>query len=229
MKNPIILFCLLLLALSSVAQNTTKTDMVIKTSGDILKVQVFKVTNSTISFRYPGETVENVIPTTEVNKIVFSSGREQSFSSTPSSKNGNEPAGNNAPLPPPGRATDNDNALPITPNSVAIIPPYFTQEGVYRKDLSDLAQSHIMDFMRKNKKKISATPLDIRTINTRLRSANIDLTAINSYDIASLAQKTGAEYILMFDLFKTFKGREQNACRSTRKQQRSFRYHYRYR
>lgn len=97
MKHPITLFCLLLLALSSVAQHTTKTDMVIKTSGDILKVQVFKVTNSTISYRYPGETVENVIPTTEINKIVFSSGREQSFSSnSPTKKNGTEPPANNA-------------------------------------------------------------------------------------------------------------------------------------
>lgn len=115
------------------------------------------------------------------------------------------------------KETGNDNALPVIPNSVAIIPPYFTQEGIYRKDLSDLAQSHIMDFMRKNKKKISATPVDIRTINTRLRTANIDLTAINSYDIAALAQKTGTEYILMFDLFKTFKGREQNAYSSAEK------------
>lgn len=215
MKNPFLLFCLLILALASVAQQTTKTDMVIKTSGDILKVQVFKVTNSTISFRYPGEAVENVIPTTEINKIVFSSGREQSFSSNvPAKKNDSQPPVTNDAPAPPLKETGNNSALPVAPNSVAIIPPYFTQEGVYRKDLSDLAQSHIMDFMRKNKKKINVTPVDIRVINTRLRSGNIDLTAINSYDIAALAQKTGTEYILMFDLFKTFKERQQSTYSS---------------
>lgn len=219
MKNPITLFCLLILALSSVAQTTVKTDMVIKTSGDILKVEVFKVTNSTISFRYPGETIENVIPTTEINKIVFSSGREQSFGNNlQTSKNGNgQPVNTKAPDGTPAapqQTAGSNTPLAVIPNSIAIIPPYFTQEGVYRKDLSDLAQSHIMDFIRKNQKKISATPVDIRQINARLRSADIDPTAINSYDIATLAQKTGTEYILMFDLFKTFKERQQNTYSS---------------
>ncbi|WP_143305915.1 hypothetical protein [Chitinophaga vietnamensis] len=213
MKHITALCFSLLLAIFACAQNNAKTDMVIKTNGDILKVQVFKVSNSSISFRYPGETVENVVPTSEINRIVFASGREQQFNKNKSdAAPATAPANNGTAAEKPAPASN--DVPPVTPGTVAIMPPYFTQEGAYRKDLSDLAQSHISDFIRKYQKRMKVTPMDIRVVNARLRGAGIDPTSINSYDIASLAQKTGAEYILMFDLFKTFKERQQTSTTS---------------
>lgn len=66
----IIAFC----AISIYAQ-----DVIFKTSGDSLIVNVQNVDENSVSFSYPNETLQNKIGVENVRKIRFASGREQVF------------------------------------------------------------------------------------------------------------------------------------------------------
>lgn len=59
---------------------STASDKLYKHSGEVLDVKVIKVSEFTVSYKYPGEDAEQVISKLAVSKIVYSSGRTEEIS-----------------------------------------------------------------------------------------------------------------------------------------------------
>jgi hypothetical protein len=62
------------------AATATPADKVYKHSGETMDVKVIKVSEFTITYKYPGEDAEQVISKLAVSKIVYSSGRAEEIS-----------------------------------------------------------------------------------------------------------------------------------------------------
>jgi len=127
MKN---LFTLLLFAFSLVAfsqSGTSKNDIIITKDGELIQAKVLKVTSNTISFSYPGETVVNELEKVGLEKIVFSSGRTQTFANGTSASTSQPKAVVPIPkeVPPIPKEEIYLNLDPVEA-SIAVIPASFT-------------------------------------------------------------------------------------------------------
>jgi len=72
----------LLIFLTVCTLTYSQSDTIFKMNGEILPVNVTKITESTIEFVYPGESFTNSINKSSVVEIHFKSGRKQEFSSS---------------------------------------------------------------------------------------------------------------------------------------------------
>ena len=71
---------LLLVAISSFLNaQTSNEDIIIKINGDSIKVNIISV-DEKISFNYPNEKVISILSKNCINKIIFGSGRVETFS-----------------------------------------------------------------------------------------------------------------------------------------------------
>ncbi|MEM8848281.1 MAG: hypothetical protein AAGD17_14370, partial [Bacteroidota bacterium] len=157
MKKVILLF-VLSLSLVAFAQQSSVNDILFTKSGEIIQGKVVKVTNSTISFSYPGESLVNEIGSDQLQKIVFSSGRTQNFAKTSS---GNAtPAVADKPTPneegittttipkeeiylgPGDDVIENNNN-----NRLAVTPMTFLVNGEYSKGISGQATQFATDYL----------------------------------------------------------------------------------
>jgi len=86
MKRTVLTILSAFIICCSFAQGTTATttittaDKVYKHSGEVLDVKVIKVSEFTVSYKYPGEDAEQVISKLAVSKIKYSSGRTEEIS-----------------------------------------------------------------------------------------------------------------------------------------------------
>lgn len=67
-----------LIALTVMAQEES-FDQVNKTDGSSIEVKVTKVTTDFIEYNFPEESLTNQLKTSEIESIVFASGRTQTF------------------------------------------------------------------------------------------------------------------------------------------------------
>ena len=195
MKNLIIAMGLLLCMSSFSQQNSLKNDIVMTADGQILQVKVTKVTEDTISFNYPGETVTNEIKSNGVDKIVFASGRTQNFSGigtntsqlTKSSTMGNTSIYAEEKVDVPSNYEE---------NTIAIIPLKFVRNGSYDKTLSKDATDYVMGLTSK-----SANAKGVRTLEKgkaveKLLDAGVNYEKLRQSSPEELRNVLGTEYLL---------------------------------
>lgn len=188
--------------------NAGKNDIVFTQTGEIIQGKVVKVTASTISFTYPGETLINEIGTQNLEKIVFSSGRVQSFGTPTSGQKDDETLTVLAPNDAVGQA---QNTAPIPKeeiylgpgfeeNKLAVIPLSFTKNGTYDKDVSSQMTQFVTDYLAQKNQSLPITVQDMMTTIKNLVDSNVGFRQLSQTPIARLQQILKSEYIVMVEV-----------------------------
>ncbi|MEH0157127.1 hypothetical protein V6R21_23600 [Limibacter armeniacum] len=193
---------LMLLTVSLQAQD--KNDIIITNDGKVIQGQVLKVQEENVVFTYPGEAIENTMSKSNISKIVFKNGREQTFSQ-----------GAKAAQPPAeavGAARGTENAAGEKPtfkveqNMMAVLPLMFVNQetGELSEQNSKNAQHMIHEFYEKHSTNIRPLALqDTRTTNSRLREAGVNYNNLDEYSIEDLQRALGVEYIVFGEVTYT--------------------------
>lgn len=181
--------------------NASKNDIIFTTSGELIQAKVVKVTEGTVSFNYPGETMINEVKSAGLEKIVFASGRTQNFSSKKAIASAPSNAGNDYTLAIP---SEEIYLLPdYEENTLAVIPFSYLRNDTYQKDLSGEVTAFVTDFMASNAK--------VYQINTQSLSETIKKLVDNGVSHKRLAEASpeelrkivGTEYILRANIEET--------------------------
>ena len=168
------------------AQNraSSKPDVITKSNGEELQGKIIKITDNDVSFVYNGETAEYVIKKADIQKIVHSSGRVETF---------NAASG-------PQQARQQDAvAMSATPadhhNKVAILPFAFLMDNQPGADEIGLkAQNDTYSFLSQHS--AGYTLLDPRTVNALLIKAGGTKDKMAGYTMKELSDILGVEYIV---------------------------------
>ncbi|PRX54775.1 hypothetical protein CLV81_3179 [Flagellimonas meridianipacifica] len=208
---------LLVLSLSLVAfgQQGNVNDILFTKSGEIIQGKVVKVTGSTISFSYPGESLINEIGSDQLQKIVFSSGRTQNFSNNAS---GNTPSANANNTTPPDEAVTTttipkeeiylgpgeDTAVENNNNNrLAVTPMTFLVNGRYSKEISGQATQFATDYLARQNQSLPIEVQDMGMTIRKLVDAGIGFQQLSQTTSEKLQNVLGTEYLVLIEVNET--------------------------
>lgn len=198
MKNFIIVSAILFSINLFSQQSSGKNDIIMTKDGQLLQVEVTKVTEDTISFHYPGEGAVNEIKSNGVGKIVFASGRTQNF-------DGSVP---NTSAPSDSSSTKESSVQPkeiiTTPNyeenTMAIVPLKFTRNSTYDKTLSNDATDYVTSLVSKSAEAKGITILEKGKVIEKLVDAGVNYDKLRQSSPEELRDVLGTEYLLYVTL-----------------------------
>ncbi|QLE02866.1 hypothetical protein HX109_15300 [Galbibacter sp. BG1] len=202
-----------------------KNDVLVTKGGELLQVKVTKVSDAKITYSYPGETALYEMGTGELEKVVFASGRTQSFSAQESSTSKSGYPREQIGLSPEeavGETAKPANSVkPKQPikkdyleNTVAIIPFYYEKGGEYSKDLSTKSTSYATEYISNKQSQLGIKVLPLpRTIDALIASG-IKHYQIKETSFEDLQKAVGTQYILFAEL-------NENASTAAAKKQSS--------
>ncbi|MGX1930043.1 hypothetical protein [Flagellimonas sp. 2504JD4-2] len=195
----------LLLSLSVVVfAQQGNNDILFTKSGDIIQGKVVKVTKSTISFSYPGETLVNELDASNLQKIVFSSGRTQSFGGAATSDVTVAP-----PLPSTSTTEENVTTIPkeeiylgpnFEENRLAVIPLSFFKNGTYDKDLSGQMTKFATDYLARQNQSLPINVQDMSATIKALVDAGIRFSQLSDTPVNRLQNVLRAEYVVLMEV-----------------------------
>ena len=197
----LILLCSMLCSLFVIAQDrSVKNDIIVTKDGQLIQAKVVKVTESAISFNYPGETVINEVDASKLEKIVFSSGRTQLFGSGQNAKQTELPAKGSEPIPQEeiyiGSASEYTSGPSYTQNELTVLPLSYVKNGVHSKKLSNQMTSFVTAFMASNAKPYGVEVKSMEAAIESLVDADIGYNKLATASPAELRQVLGSEFLL---------------------------------
>lgn len=210
MKNFLTIICVWVGCIAFGQNNSAINDMIFTADGKIVQAKVTKVSDSKISYSYPGEVAEYEMPTASLEKIVFSSGRTQLFKGQ--SATGNEQASKYAPgdivLTPedavgaPPQVTAKQQTTAIAPvgyqkKTLAVIPFSYTVNNEFSQKLSTEATAFATDYLSKTKSSAGYKVLTIQQTIDALIAAGIKHQQIKETDLKALQKAVGTQYIIV--------------------------------
>lgn len=184
MKIYFLIFCAFF-SIGTFAQGnqTSKEDMVQKSSGEILKGKILRVTDSDVTFVYSGETAEYVIKKSDVSKIVHSSGRVEDFAQNNTAQIRQKDAVSMV-------ASPNGHH-----NRIAILPFTFLMENQQgAEEIGIKAQQDAYNYLSKHSS--GYTIIDPRTVNAALAQAGVTREKMIGFSMKNLGNILGAEYMI---------------------------------
>ncbi|TAI48896.1 hypothetical protein [Flagellimonas allohymeniacidonis] len=202
------LFLLLFLPLAFVAfAQTGNNDILFTNSGEIIQGKVVKVTASSISFSYPGETLINELSTTNLQKIVFSSGRTQNFSGSPESSSATKMVAKENFIPEQTKEPIPTEEIFLGPgvenNKLVVVPSSFTKNGGFDKDTSSqitrFATTYLAD-------KNQSQPIEVQEMSktiSMLVDAGIGFQQLATSPIDKLQAALKAEHLVIITVSET--------------------------
>lgn len=206
------LLLLMSLSLVAFAQQGNVNDILFTKSGEIIQGKVVKVTNSTISFSYPGESLVNEISSDQLQKIVFSSGRTQNFASTNSSTSApaNTPNTNTAEE---AIATttipkeeiylgpdENNTPTGVGNNRLSVTPMTFLVNGKYSKEISGQATKFATDYLARQNQSLPIEVQDMGATIKKLVDAGIGFQQLSQTSASQLQNVLGSEYLVLIEI-----------------------------
>ena len=203
------------LSLVAFAQRGNVNDILFTKSGEIIQGKVVKVTSSTISFSYPGESLVNEIGSNQLQKIVFSSGRTQNF--------GNATASNPTPevvadVPTPQAETptttipkeeiylgpgENSVASSNNNNRLAVTPMTYLVNGQYSKEISGKATQFATDYLARQNQSLPIEVQDMGLTIRKLVDAGIGFQQLAQTTADKLQNVLGSEYLVLIEINET--------------------------
>ncbi|KAF2330362.1 hypothetical protein [Flavobacterium ginsenosidimutans] len=188
MKNSKLFFIvfLLLATFFGFAQGGKKLDKIIKRDYQIIECTISKMSDKTVEYSLPGETIQISLDVSQIAKIDFASGRSQIFDVSQT----NNPSSSGSPA---------IAASEMKTNTIAVLPvPYLnsdTQES--SEEMAKFAQNDLYNkLLDKSSNILPLTVQDLRTTNSLLHSAGIDYKNIDETPIEDLEKVLGVDNIV---------------------------------
>lgn len=187
MKNrkPLLVLLLFFTIIFGFAQGGKKLDKIIKRDYQIIECTISKMSDKTVEYSLPGETLVISLDVSQIARIDFASGRSQTFDV---SAGGNSPASNS-----------NIVAAEMKPNTIAVLPvPYVNSDNLESSDeMARLAQNDMYNKLLDKSANIAPlTVQDIRTTNSLLSKAGISSKNIDETPIDDLEKILGVDNIV---------------------------------
>lgn len=187
--KPIVVLFVLLSACVSFAQSGKKLDKIIKRDYQIIECTISKMSDKTVEYSLPGETMQISLDVSKIAKIDFASGRSQTFDVSPNTTSAT------------AQSTSSQNIVSADKhhNTIAVLPiPYVNadnQQG--SEDMAKFAQNDLYNkLLDKSSNIFPLTVQDLRTTNSLLHKAGIDHTNIDETPIEDLEKILGVDNIV---------------------------------
>jgi hypothetical protein len=192
MKSKKILFAfILILSLTSISTfaQAKKLDRIIKTDYSLIECTISKISDKTVEYSLPGETMLIVLDVSQIAKIDYASGRTQTFTNSNNNNTTNTSAVSDQPI----------STLDIKQNIIAVLPiPYLNTDNLQSsEEISKFAQNDIYNkLIDKSSNIFPLTVQDLRTTNSLLHKAGINHTNIDETPIADLEKILGVDHLV---------------------------------
>ncbi|MHC0445706.1 hypothetical protein ACWA1F_09845 [Flavobacterium sp. 3-218] len=185
--KPFLVLLVLLSACITFAQSGKKLDRIIKRDYQIIDCTILKMSDKTVDYSLPGETVQISLDVSQIARIDFASGRTQTFDASSSSNNTAQ------------NTSQSIETAEMKPNTIAVLPvPYVNadnQQG--SEDMAKFAQNDLYNkLLDKASNILPLTVQDLRTTNSLLHKAGIDHNNIDETPIADLEKILGVDNIV---------------------------------
>lgn len=190
-KNVFAIIVALLVSVNVLAQGSKKLDKIIKRDYQIIDCTVSKISDKTVEYSLPGETLLIVLDVAQIARIDFASGRSQTFNVGQSTTStATSPASSGSTYAAAGE---------IKQNTIAVLPvPYLnsdTQES--SEEMAKFAQNDLYNkLLDKSSNIFPLTVQDLRTTNSLLHKAGIDYKNIDETPIEDLEKILGVDNIV---------------------------------
>ncbi|WP_133509696.1 hypothetical protein [Flavobacterium chryseum] len=184
-KKAIVIIMLLFVSVLTFAQ-TKKLDKIIKRDYQIIEGTIVKMSDKTVEYSLPGETLQISLDVSQIARIDFASGRSQTFDI--SENNNSQPSSN-----------QNIAVAELKPNTIAVLPiPYLNSDNQQSsEDMAKFAQNDLYNkLLDKSSNIFPLTVQDLRTTNSLLHKAGIDHTNIDETPIQDLEKILGVDNIV---------------------------------
>jgi hypothetical protein len=186
-KTLLLIFAVL--SISSFAQ-TKKLDKIITKDYQVIECTISKVSDKTVDYSMPNETVTIEIDASKIARIDFASGRSQTFAAAENTIGSAPNSANNASV---------NQVATFKENTVAVLPvPFINSENMTdSEEMSKFAQNDIYNkLLDKSSNILPLTVQDLRTTNSLLRKAGIDHKNIDETPIDELHKILGVDNIV---------------------------------
>lgn len=190
MKSLPVITLTLLITISTFAQEK-KSDRIIKKDYTVIECTISKMSDKTVEYSLPGESLVISVDVSQIAKIDFASGRSQTFDVNPSS----------APVSQEATATPTPQEFQVAfrENTIAVLPvPYVNSVTMFSsEDMAKFAQNDIYSkLIAKSANIAPLTVQDLRTTNGLLHKAGIDYRNIDEIPAGELQSILGVDHIL---------------------------------
>ncbi|GAA3771959.1 hypothetical protein [Flavobacterium ginsengiterrae] len=177
---------MLFISVLSFAQGGKKLDKIIKRDYQIIEGTISKMSDKTVEYSLPGETLVISLDVSQIARIDFASGRSQTFDIS---------QGNNSSTSGPSTIA----ASEIKQNTIAVLPvPYLNSDNQESsEDMAKFAQNDLYNkLLDKSSNILPLTVQDLRTTNSLLHKAGIDHNNIDETPIEDLEKILGVDNII---------------------------------
>lgn len=162
-----------------------KLDRIVKKDYQIIDCTIAKMSDKTVEYSLPGETLQISLDVSQIARIDFASGRSQTFDAATTSPDSS-----------PNQVIANAE---MKPNTIAVLPvPYVNSDNQQSsEDMAKLAQNDLYNkLIDKSSNIFPLTVQDLRTTNSLLHKAGIDHNNIDETPIADLEKILGVDNII---------------------------------
>lgn len=182
---------LFLVSVFSFAQGGKKLDKIIKRDYQIIECTIAKMSDKTVDYSLPGETLQISLDVAQIARIDFASGRSQTFDVAANAATSNNVTVNNS--------SQVIASADMKPNTIAVLPIPFlnsaTQES--SEEMAKFAQNDIYNkLLDKSANIFPLTVQDLRVTNSLLHKAGIDYKNIDETPIEDLQKILGVDNII---------------------------------
>lgn len=186
LRKNVSVILMLFISILSFAQSGKKLDKIIKRDYQIIECSIAKISDKTVEYSLPGETVQISLDVSQIAKIDFASGRSQTFDVTPNT------------------ATTNTSiqvaaSAEMKPNTIAVLPIPYVNSGTLEtsEEMTKFAQNDLYNkLLDKSANLFPLTVQDLRVTNSLLHKAGIDYKNIDETPIEDLQKILGVDNIL---------------------------------
>lgn len=174
---------ILFVSVFAFAQGGKKLDKIIKRDYQIIEGTISKISDKTVEYSLPGETLTISLDVSQIARIDFASGRSQTFDVSQGNSDSSAVV----------------TASEIKQNTIAVLPvPYLNADNQESsEDMAKFAQNDLYNkLIDKSSNILPLTIQDLRTTNSLLHKGGIDHTNIDETPIEDLEKILGVDNIV---------------------------------
>ncbi|CAI2767273.1 hypothetical protein [Flavobacterium collinsii] len=183
---------MLLVFVTNFAQTgSKKLDKIIKRDYQIIECTVAKMSDKTVEYSLPGETVQISLDVSQIARIDFASGRSQTFDVTVNTAVSSTTSS--------GNSGQTIATAEMKVNTIAVLPVPYVNSGTLEssEEMAKFAQNDLYNkLLDKSSNLFPLTVQDLRVTNSLLHKAGIDYKNIDETPIEDLQRILGVDNII---------------------------------